>query len=94
MKQLLRSFFKPLLSLFERGDKPYQYKPLNRKILIVMGLLFCGLASGVFFVFLFYSDRQLTFLFPSIIFGVLGFICIIIGTLGNERAVSTIWGNH
>ena len=42
MKQSLRSFFSPILSVFEKGSDAYAYKPLNRKILIFMGSVFSG----------------------------------------------------
>ena len=77
MKALLRTLFRPLLDVFERGTEPYAYRPLNRKLLIVMGVLFSGLAAGVYL-----AGR-----------GAVGVVCLVVGGLGNERAVSRIWGN-
>lgn len=91
MKEQLRKLCSPVLKIFERGDEPYNYKPLNRKILIVMGLLFSGLATGVFYVS---PSGNYGFLLPVIVFYTVGIVCIIVGVLGNDRAVAKIWGNR
>ncbi|KJS04653.1 MAG: hypothetical protein VR73_14165 [Gammaproteobacteria bacterium BRH_c0] len=91
MKTMLRALFRPILQPFEKGSEPYAYKPLNRKLLIVMGVLFSGLALAVFFVAR--GGEGLGFLLPVIVFGVVGTVCFVVGGLGNERAVSKIWGN-
>lgn len=91
MKTLLRSLFAPLLNIFEKGTAPYHYKPMNRTLLIVMGVLFSGLALAVFFVAR--GGEGLGFLLPVIVFGAVGIVCFVVGGLGNERAVSKIWGN-
>jgi len=91
MKEQLRILFSPILNIFEKGTESYSYKPLNRKILIIMGLLFSGLAAGVFY---FTPGGNSGYLLPVIVFSVVGIICLIVGFLGNDRAVSKIWGNR
>ncbi|MFO7604648.1 MAG: hypothetical protein R6X06_12680, partial [Gammaproteobacteria bacterium] len=43
MHTLLRRLFGFILQRFEGGTAPYTYKPLNRKLLIIVGLLFMAL---------------------------------------------------
>lgn len=92
MKDLLRRLFSPILNVFEKGDEPYAYKPLNRKILMVMGVLFSGLAALI--VFMSPDDGSFGFLIPVTVFSTVSFVCIVVGALGNERAVAKIWGNR
>ena len=91
MKEQLRILFSPILNIFEKGTEPYKYKPLNRKILIIMGVLFSGLAAGVFYST---PGGDIGYLLPVIVFSAVGVVCLAIGFLGNDRAVSKIWGNR
>lgn len=91
MKEKLRALFSPVLNMFEKGVEPYIYKPLNRKILIVMGLLFSGLAAGVFYAS---PGADAGYLLPVIVFSAVGAVCLVVGLLGNDRAVAKIWGNR
>lgn len=90
MKNTLRSLFSIILNLFESGTTPYQYKKSHRVILIVIGVLFGGLASFVFYMA---QDQDVAYYFPVVVFGTIALVGFIIGFLGNERAVATIWGN-
>lgn len=91
MKQLLRMLFSPILNIFEKSTGPYAYKPLNRKILIFMGLVFAGLTSLVLnFI---PEGVGVSFLIPVIVFGLIALVTLVVGFLGNERAVAKIWGN-
>ena len=92
MKQFLRKIFSPILSIFESGDEEYVIKPLSRKILIVISVLFSGLASVVFY--LMPADADIAYYFPVIIFGGIAAVGFIIGLLGNDRAVAKIWGSR
>jgi len=82
--------FAPILSRFETGSDLYTYKPLQRTVLIVLGLLFSGLASVVFALA---QGKSPGYLFPVVIFGGVGFVSLVIGILGNDRAVAKIWGS-
>jgi hypothetical protein len=92
MKDPLRQLCRPLLRHFEEGSEPYQYKPLNRKILLILGSLFVTLAALV--VLIAPAGSGLGMVFPVLVFGGGGVLCLIVGGLGNDRAVAKIWGNR
>jgi len=91
MKKLLRMLFSPILNPFEKGDEAYAYKPLNRKILIFMGLIFAGLTTAI--VNFIPEGVGVSYLIPVIVFGLIALVTLVVGLLGDERAVSKIWGN-
>jgi hypothetical protein len=92
MKKVLRRLFSPILKLFEAGDEPYTVKPLSRKILITIGVLFFGLASAVVYLSL---DADVTgFMVPIVVFYGISLVALVVGLLGNDRAVARIWGNR
>lgn len=90
MKNTLRSLFSFILNSFESGKSSFQYKKSHRVILIIIGFLFNGLASIVFYMA---QGKELAYYFPVLVFSAIGILGFIIGFLGNERAVATIWGN-
>lgn len=90
MKLLLRKLLSPILNVFESGDEEFAYKKSHRVILIVMGILFTGLASLVLF---FAQGEELGYFIPVIVFGGVGLLCLAVGFLGTERAVAKIWGS-
>lgn len=86
---VLRKLFSPLLNLFERGDELFHHRPMNRKILFVLSVLFNGLATAILII----SPRgNWGFVFPVVVFYSVGMVGFIIATLGNDRAVAKIWG--
>ncbi|MBD3843184.1 MAG: hypothetical protein IE909_15150 [Campylobacterales bacterium] len=89
MKTFFTKRFSPILKLFEKGEEPENYQPSHRKILLIMGVLFLGLA-GVSLYFTFRTD-QMAALLPTLIFAGIGLICAIVGFLGSDKAVSNIW---
>jgi len=91
MKNFLRILFKPILNLFERGEGEYVYRTSSRTILIVMGLMFSGIAA--FVVYYIIKNAAYGYALPGIVFSVVAIVCIIVGSLGTERAVAKIWGN-
>jgi hypothetical protein len=92
MKIALRKLFWFILQKFEKGDEPYTYKPLNRTILIIVGLLFCALS--IITVYVASDESGYSFLIPFSVFFSVGLVCLVVGFLGNDRAVSKIWGNR
>lgn len=92
MRSLLRQLFWFVLRYFESGEQPYNYKPLNRMILIVVGVLFSGL--GLVSVYLAVGQAQAGYLIPIIVFFAVAFVCLTVGLLGSDRAVTNIWGNR
>ncbi len=92
MKPQLRKIFWFVLSHFEKGDEPYKYKSLNRKILFIVGFLFIVLSMIT--VYFSIGTQGYGYLIPVVVFFIVGFISIIVGFLGSDRAVSKIWGNR
>jgi hypothetical protein len=91
MKNILRKAFSPILSTFESGTEEFIYKPSHRTILIVMGVLFGGLAGIVYSMA---SDAGIPgYMIPVVIFGLVSLVTLVVGLLGTERAVSKIWGH-
>lgn len=88
VKKLLRTLFSFLFNIFESGTGEYEYKTSHRVILAIIGGLFLALASLV--LFLLPADMS-GYLFPVIIFGGIGFICLLVAYAGTERAVARIW---
>ena len=91
MKQYLRVVFSPVLRIFESGTDEFSYKPSHRIILIIMGGLFSALAT---LVFSFAQGQDIGYLLPVLIFGGVGIVSLIVGLLGNDRAVAKIWGSR
>jgi len=90
IKKILRPLFSPILGVFESGNEIYAYKKSHRIALIILGLLFSGLATAVFYV----ADGQDTgYLIPVFVFASIGFLSLLIGLIGNDRAVAKIWGS-
>lgn len=91
MKKLLQKIFSPLLVKLDSGKGEYNYQRSHRLILVVVGSLFSFLTAGVLAVGI--NTDGWGFLFPSIIFGGVGFSCIVIAGLGSDRAVARIWSS-
>ncbi|UCD33327.1 MAG: hypothetical protein JSV38_05515 [Desulfobacterales bacterium] len=92
MKTQLRRLFWFILQYFEKGNEPYNYKPLNRKILVIVGFLFIGLSTVTLYLSI--DAEGYGYLIPVIVFFGVGFVSITVGFLGSDRAVSKIWGNR
>ena len=90
LKQKLRAIFALVLNVFESGTEPFSYKASHRIVLKVMGFLFSGLATLVFW---FAQGQDPGYFLPVIIFGMIGFISLLVGFLGTDRAVAKIWGS-
>jgi hypothetical protein len=91
MKELLRKAFSPILKNFESGTKEYIYKKSHRVILIVMSAIFAILSTAV--AVMAAEADSAGYYIPVIIFGLVSLVTLVVGALGNERAVSSIWGN-
>lgn len=92
MKQILRKIFSPILNIFESGDEEFAIKPLSRKILIVVSVLFSGLAAVVFYLIPDKADPG--YFLPVFIFGAIALVGFVVGFLGTDRAVAKIWGSR
>lgn len=92
MKLLLRRVFSLILDKFESGSGPYHYKASHRLALNVMGSLFLGLAIAVLLFAI--KQQAYSYFLPIILFGAAGLLSLIIGLLGDDRAVAKIWGSR
>lgn len=90
MKNILRKAFQPVLENFESGTEEYSYKISQRITLIFMGVLF-GALSALVAALAAESDSMLYYI-PVVTFGLFSFVILIVGFLGNERAVASILG--
>ena len=85
MNKLLSLILEPL----ERGDDSYSYRPMHRKILLFISILFISLASLVVWV----AKAKLSMaLLPALVFGVVGGYGLVVGLAGSDKAVSNLWG--
>jgi len=91
VKKQCRQLFSPVLNKLESGSEPFSYKASHRTILIIMGCLFCGLSIAVFVLG---RGEDIAYLLPVFIFGGAGLLSILVGLLGNDRAVAKIWGSR
>jgi hypothetical protein len=91
MKELLRKAFSPILKNFESGTEEYIYKKSHRVILIVMSVIFAILSTAV--AVMAAEADSAGYYVPVFIFGLVSLVTLVVGALGNERAVSSIWGN-
>jgi len=94
MKEILVKIASPILNRLEveEDGSEYYYSPAHRKILVVMGILFIGVA-GVGFYFGMQLD-QLAALFPVVLFASIALLCFIVAGLGSDRAVAKLWRNR
>ncbi|MEN8169810.1 MAG: hypothetical protein ABFS08_06270 [Pseudomonadota bacterium] len=91
MIKIFRTLFSPILNIFESGDEPFNYRPSYRTILVVIAILFSALSGLVLWLVL---GMELTYLLPVFVFGGVGFLGLLIGLIGTDRAVAKIWNSH
>ncbi|WP_438952588.1 hypothetical protein [Porticoccus sp.] len=92
MKTVFRKIFWPILRFFERNASAQGYRPLNRKILLSVGILF-WILTGISLYFVI-SAAVIGGLIPVIGFFIAGTICLVVALLGSDGAVVKIWGNR
>lgn len=92
MKAQLRKIFWFILKPFESGTEPYEYKALNRKILLFISFMFFGLAMLV--LYLTPDGSGIDYALPVIVFSTISILGVVIGLLGNDRAIAKIWGSR
>ncbi len=92
MRSGLRKLCWPILRFFETDEEPKNYKKSHRIILNSVGALFLLLSLGAAAA-AGSSDGTGAFI-PAVVFFCVGFVSVVVGTLGSDRAVSKIWGNR
>lgn len=90
MRNILTKMFWPILRRFETGGESTNYKKSHRVALNVMGSLFILLS--LLSAAAAQSVGGAASLIPVIVFFSLGFVAVVVGTLGSDCAVSKIWG--
>ncbi len=91
MKSILIKLLWPILGRFEKGDGPYSFKASSRNILLIVGVLFGGLSCGSLFVSI--QRGEYSAFLPIVVFFGVALVCLVVGALGTDRAVATLWGN-
>ena len=91
MKMALRRLFSPLLNYFEAWEGEFNYRRSHRTALIGAGVLFLILSLVSLWAAL--NTAQSGALIPLVVFVTASLVCLLVGILGNERAVATIWGS-
>ena len=79
---------KYILDPLESGSNQYEYKPLQRHVLLFLSTVFLGLGIGVAFVAK--GQSPIAYL-PTLIFGCAGLYGLTVGLIGSDKAVSTLW---
>lgn len=92
MKSAIRKLVSPILDFFESGDGEYLYRKSHRLILKVVGGLFLFLAMVSALTGLAASLPGA--LVPVLVFLAVGVISLVVGFMGNDRAVARIWGSR
>lgn len=92
MKDTLRETFWPLLRHFESTSSNYQYRALHRRILLVVGALFSGLAAVSAYFSLAYGLPA--GLMATTVFVAASSVCLIVAGLGSDAAVARIWNSR
>ena len=92
MREAMRKLFSPILNLFESGEGEFAYRESHRSILIIVGSLFLFLATTTLIAGIMFG--QLAAALPFLIFLATGICCVVVGTLGSDRAVARIWRNR
>lgn len=89
MKDSLRQLAWPILRRFEEAEGEYPYEPMHRTILFIVGGLFAILAlvSGYFAL----AAGLPAGLLATAIFIAGSGLCLLVGSLGSERAVARLW---
>ena len=90
MIKLLRIPFAFILNPLEKGTEAYAYKPSHRTIMIAMSFMFLGLAGLVCYIM---PGWDSGYLLPILFFGGAGLFGLIVGFLGEDRAVARLWGS-
>jgi hypothetical protein len=90
MKKRLAKIFWPILTFFETGGDPTNYKKSHRVALNVVGILFIFLS--VVSATAAAATGGVGSLIPVIIFVCVGIVAVVVGSLGSNSAVSKIWG--
>lgn len=91
MKKILRQAFCPILENFQGGDEEYHYKKSHRVILIAIAIMFSILSFTVGFMA--HDSDSPGYYIPTVVFGLVSLVTLIVGSLGTEKEVANMWGS-
>ncbi len=77
------------MKILESGDGDFIYKPSHRTILIAVSVMFLFLACLPLMLM-----QDPGYFVPVVVFGLAGLVGLVVGFLGNDRAVAKIWGSR
>jgi len=86
MSKLLSLILDPL----ENASEQYEYKPLQRKVLWFLSLLFFSLALAVLLIA---KGKPISAYIPVLVFGTVSVYGFIVGLFGSDRAVANLWNS-
>ena len=92
MKSVIRKLFAPLLASLESGESKFIYKKSHRTILLIIGVLFFSLSTGVGAVGVYFE--QFGALIPCVVFAAVGVVSLVVGSVGSDRAVAKLWSSR
>ena len=92
MINLLKQLFSPVLNIFEQNNDECLARPLNRKIVLFISVVFALLA----FALPAFMPRlvEMGYWFVMIVFGSLAAVGLIVGLLGSDKAVAKLLGSR
>jgi len=88
---MLQKTCSPILNQFENDAPEYYVRPLNRKIVLAIGVLMTFLAGITFYIA--YPDKLSSYFLPPLIFFAVGFTALVVGCLGSDKAVAKLIGS-
>lgn len=92
MKDLFKKLFFPILTIFEKNNDEFIFRPLNRKIVLFISIVFSLLA---FALPAFMPNLiKMGYWFVIIVFGTLSIVGLIVGFLGSDKAVAKLLGSR
>lgn len=92
MKNIARKIFSPILNIFEKNNEEYIYQRHSRKIVLFIGAVFIFLAAALPIIMP--QVIQMGYWFVMLVFGLLGIVALIVGTLGSDKAIAKLLGSR
>lgn len=90
--KLLRKLFDPVLRHFETGAEGYRLASWKRPVVCIVSLILTGLAIAVPWVAP--ADVRSGAWLPTIVFGFMGLVGLVVGILGSDHAVAKLLGGR
>lgn len=92
MKESLRRLFSPILKIFENESDEFNLTKTNRKVVLFISVTFACLA--ILIPIIVAGKPVSSYIFPTLVFGTIGIVGLIVGCLGSDHAVAKLVGNR